>query len=156
MFSRTKFLIFIYLFTSIIYSQTDSIVINEIPVEKGFANSIRTIFQDKEGYVWFAKNNIVQRYDGYNFKSYTYNPEDTSSINDASVAYLYEDKDSTLWMGTSQGLEKFDRSTNTFTNYLIDTLRAESSNIVYDMIEDENEIFWICSSNGIYKFDKTL
>jgi len=47
--SRTKLLIFIYAFTCIIYSQTDSINVIDIPVEKG-ESSIQSIFQDSEGF----------------------------------------------------------------------------------------------------------
>ena len=88
--------ILLLLATSVINSQTDSIDINEISDEKDFRSSIQTIFQDREGYLWFARNNVVERYDGYDFQSYSYNPEDTSGISDASVTHIYEDKDGNL------------------------------------------------------------
>ncbi|MBN1184296.1 MAG: hypothetical protein JXB49_18545 [Bacteroidales bacterium] len=50
-------------------------------VENGLNhNYIQKVFQDKKGWIWIGTSLGIERFDGYNFKSYPLKTSDTSSI----------------------------------------------------------------------------
>ena len=76
-------------------------------------NSVFASCQDYLGYIWLDTYNGLVRYDGQNYRVFSYNPEDPNSCK-SSAALLYEDKYKELWKGNEHGLSKFERSTEKF------------------------------------------
>jgi signal transduction histidine kinase/ligand-binding sensor domain-containing protein/CheY-like chemotaxis protein/AraC-like DNA-binding protein len=139
------------------YPQSDSLIIEHYTGEQGLSNSsIRSIYQDNEGYMWFSTGKGLDRYDGYNFQAYINSPGDTTSFINASGMAIYMDKKGTLWFGSMHGLEKFNRTTNSFTNYLPDNSKKGRvlANFVCYMIEDKKDIFWVITGKGVYQFNE--
>jgi signal transduction histidine kinase/CheY-like chemotaxis protein len=62
--------------------------------------SIRALWQDREGYLWIGTRESLCRYDGGWFRQF--GPE--AGLTGAPVNALYEDEGGTLWVGTRQGL----------------------------------------------------
>jgi ligand-binding sensor domain-containing protein/signal transduction histidine kinase len=64
-------------------------------------NSVRSIIQTRDGYLWLTTFDGLVRFDGVRFKVF-----DKSNIRGLSTnrfTCLYEDKDGTLWAGTGDG-----------------------------------------------------
>ena len=62
-------------------------------VENGLSNnSVSSSLQDKNGFLWFGTINGLNRFDGYSFKVFRHNPEDSTSIGSNFIRCLYEDK----------------------------------------------------------------
>ncbi len=73
------------------------------------------ILQDKEGFIWVATKNGLNRYDGYNFKIYNNNPYDIHSVSSNLVTELFEDSKGRIWAGTeTAGLNVFDKTSGKF------------------------------------------
>jgi ligand-binding sensor domain-containing protein len=83
-------------------------------------NNVKCIFQDSRGFLWFGTQNGLNRYDGYTFKVFTHDPQDSTTISNNSIWKIYEDRSQNLWIGTNNGLNKFDHATEIFTRYLHD------------------------------------
>lgn len=117
-------------------AQTD-IRFSHITTENGLSSNFTTSsIQDKEGFLWIATHNGLNRFDGYNFIRYTHNPEDNHSISSNQTNTLYEDSKGNLWIGTfSDGICRYDRSTNEFIRY------AEKKKI-YVIWEDSRNVLW--------------
>ncbi|MBX3242655.1 MAG: helix-turn-helix domain-containing protein [Chitinophagaceae bacterium] len=64
---------------------------------------INDMLQDKEGFIWIATKGGLNRYDGYSFKVFTTDPQDSSSISSNSLSNLLEDSRGRLWIGTYDG-----------------------------------------------------
>jgi len=62
--------------------------------------SIRTLLQDRSGFLWIATDNGLHRYDGHGFRSYT--KED--GLPGAQVEALYQTPDGAIWAATIPGL----------------------------------------------------
>ena len=77
-------------------------------------NSVALIFQDRTGFMWFATQGGLFRYDGYNLDRYTHDPNRTDSLpEDYRVTSLADAGDGRLWVGsTSGGLILFDPGSN--------------------------------------------
>ena len=75
------------------------------------------MLQDKEGFIWAATTNGLNRYDGYNFTIYRNDAQDNNTIVGNYVTDITEDKNGDLWIATLDGLSKFDRKKESFTQY---------------------------------------
>lgn len=86
-----------------------------IGVEQGLSHRIvYDVLEDRQGYMWFATREGLNRYDGHRFVSYTHFPGDSLSIPDSKVRTVFESSNGTLWVGSEGGLVRFDRSDETF------------------------------------------
>jgi len=154
---------FIFLWLSIILfpysylnSQSQELTFEHLSVDQGMPTVTNCILQDKTGYLWFATNSGLYKYDGYNFTSYKHDIDDSTSIIDNRLFVLYEDKKGVLWVGSMLGLEKFDRTLNTFIHYTPNPsgIGKDVSNHVYTICEDKYGLLWIGTEDGLYKFNK--
>ncbi len=64
-------------------------------------NSVYTILQTGDGYIWFGTELGLVRFDGLRFQVFDKN--NTPGIEDNNIAALLEDHRGTLWIGTSSG-----------------------------------------------------
>ena len=106
-----------------IYSMEPEYSFTNIGIEDGLSQStIFDIMQDSKGFIWFATNNGLNRYDGYNFKVYSSSVFDSSSISDNGVTALHKDNDGIMWVGTKQGaLNKYNYKTDSFERFYFNT-----------------------------------
>jgi len=91
----------------------------QFTVNEGLSqNFVTCILQDHQGFLWFGTRSGLNRYDGYTFKVYSFEAEDTTSISANAIQTIYEDKHDNLWVGTwFGGLNKYDRATDRFVRY---------------------------------------
>ncbi len=81
-------------------------------------NTVRRVFQDSKGYLWFATLNGLSRYDGYSFTSYV--PLDgTLSTKVYQIRDISEDSSGLLWIvGSNNQVSCFDPSVNESVRFL--------------------------------------
>lgn len=79
--------------------------ITYLGIEKGLSNnSVRCIYQDHYGFMWFGTYDGLNRYDGYGFKVFRNKLNDSTSLPHNYIYNIYEDGDNNLWIGTGQGI----------------------------------------------------
>lgn len=84
-------------------------------------NIIFDIEQDDQGFLWFATENGLNRYDGYSFKKFQNITNDTTSIISNVCRNILKDTNGRLWIATKNGLSLYNAQNSSFTNYTIDT-----------------------------------
>jgi ligand-binding sensor domain-containing protein/signal transduction histidine kinase len=140
------------------YIQDDTVKFERISVEQGLSqSSVRSIFQDSKGFLWFGTNDGLNKYDGYDFTVYRHNPEDPHSLCNNTILALYEDHSGMLWIGTEDGLDKFDRDTEQFTHYrnIPDDLGSLSGSQIRAIYEDRSGVLWVGTwGGGLNRFDR--
>ena len=109
---------------------------------------VRDILQDRQGFLWFATDSGLNRYDGYTFTVFKEDLGDSTTIRFDDVSAVYEDSDGTLWVGGGGGLDRFDRATQTFTH--VDT-RGQ----VLCIYEDRVGTLWVGFWHGLYGYDRS-
>jgi len=105
-----------------------------LSIENGLSQStINDIIQDSRGFLWFATEDGLNRYDGYRFTVFKHKPGDSTSISNNSISCILEDKKGNLWIGTKGGgLNKFDRQTETFKRYR--NVPGDSTSLSHDFV----------------------
>ncbi|MFC2140868.1 two-component regulator propeller domain-containing protein [Acidobacteriota bacterium] len=144
-----------------LHSQDKPIAFEYITSNNGLSNdNILCILQDSKGFLWFGTENGLNRFDGYNFKTYRHQPEHSNSLSSDIVRTIIEDRSGVLWIGTLWGgVSKFDPKTETFTHYQSDpgNPNSLSHNFVFSILEDRAGIIWIGTfGGGVNKFDAKM
>lgn len=112
-------------------------------VEHGLPSSnVFQVLQDKQGYIWFATDNGVSRYDGRNFRTFTA----ADGFTDYGAFRMIEDSFGRLWFMTFSGSVCW-YSNGVFTpfRYLYNGKPLSISWVV----EDAQRDLWLSSAEGI-------
>ena len=84
-------------------------------VEDGLSyNSVLCTIQDSRGFMWFGTRDGLNRFDGYQFKTFTHNSKDESSLGNNYVYSLAQDSRERIWVGTKNGLYWYDLKSGKF------------------------------------------
>jgi ligand-binding sensor domain-containing protein/signal transduction histidine kinase len=116
--------------------------------------AVPTITQDDLGFIWFATQYGLNRYDGYKFRVFAREQGRSDSLSGVFVRSLFKDRDGVLWVGCDHFLDRFDPLTETFTHYVVKS-RDEigPGATVEDISQDRRGILWLSSKDGLYSLD---
>lgn len=118
-------------------------------------NSVFAISQDIDGFLWFGTRDGLNRYDGYNFKTYR-NNDSSNSLSGNDVRTLFLDtltKD--FWVGSISGLSKYSKESDNFQNYIhseSDTFSI-TAGTVWTIFRDSKKRLWIGTEQGLDLFN---
>lgn len=155
-----KFFIIVFplLVTSSSLAQADKFRFEHISTSGGLSsNSITDILQDSYGFIWFATDLGLHRWDGYQIKTYYHDPNDNNSLSASEISTIYEDSKGVLWVGTfNRGLNSFNRQLENFTRYDISNINSGTTgqSSITKIYEDLNHNLWIGTSHGLVKFER--
>lgn len=130
---------------------------NNIRKTEGLSNNmVHGILKDNLGFLWFATNDGLCRYDGPNQLEIFRAEEGKNSLVSSNIRSIYEDSQGNLWLGTRLGgLTKYHRPSETWTTYLHDSNDATtiSNDEILKIMEDSHQRLWIGTENGLNLFD---
>ena len=144
-------ILFILLIPSYSLFGQRNIKFDKITVDQGLSQSnINWIIQDKQGFLWFATNGGLNKFDGSDFTTYIHNKNDTNSISNNIINHIYEDDNGYLWIATQNGLNIFDKSHEVFYRFKNEPNQPNglSSNITTSTIKDNDGNYWISTDGG--------
>jgi len=127
-----------------------------LSIEHGLTQeSVLTILQDRQGFMWFGTQAGLNRYDGYRITAYRNDPHDSDSLPDGYVNASLEDAEGRLWFGTKGGLARFDPAGGKFVRYALrDGSSLESaSRSVNAIAADRHGMLWLGTSDGLKRLD---
>jgi diguanylate cyclase (GGDEF)-like protein len=125
---------------------------NHLEIDSTAMSTVTSILQDKSGVMWFAHQSGMRRFDGIEYKIFTFNPDDEYSIAPGYVMHLTEAKDGRIWVSMrASGLSVFDPVTEKFTHYRYDENTPTSlvSDRLTMSVEDNNGNIWVGSHDGL-------
>lgn len=80
-------------------------------------NTVNCIFQDKKGLIWIGTQDGLNMYNGYTFRYFKTQLNDSLSISDNFILHITEDSLGYLWVATRNGLNRMDPSTFMFRRF---------------------------------------
>lgn len=114
-------------------------------------NTVNTITQDRDGFMWFGTRNGLCKYDGYSIKTYYHDNSDTTSICHDFIYKIYNDSIlNGIWISTDNGICFYDINKTYFKKY---TIPKNKRNDIKFLLTSTKELL-ATSSNGIYYFNK--
>ncbi|SEJ21400.1 Signal transduction histidine kinase [Dyadobacter sp. SG02] len=123
-----------------------------LTTDHGLSQShVSAILKGRRGFMWFATEDGLNRYDGYKYTHYKHDPANPASIHDSFVLSLLEDELGKLWVGTSTGLDRYNRETDSFTHYP----HPRRSLAINTIFRDSHNRLWLGTDQGLYLFDRS-
>ncbi len=120
------------------------------------AGAIRGILQDRQGFIWIATPNGLDRYDGYETVHYRHDPADPNTISGNDITAIFKDTRGQLWIGTRErGLNHFDTFSEKMVRHRHDPSDPESlsHDTITSICQDGRGGLWIGTHNGLNRFD---
>ncbi len=133
-----------------------SLRFEQLGLEAGLPQvSVTAMLQDRQGFMWFASQSGLARFDGYRFIVYQNDPGKANSLSDNSVQALHQDVNGQLWVGTRNGLQRFDREHDNFTSFLRHVPNDQPGDYldVRTIASDAKGVLWLTTRTGLVRFN---
>ena len=122
----------------------------------GLSNSqINYLFQDTRGFVWIGTAYGLNRYDGYRFRTFYSDPNDSTTLRNNYVDQIWEDNEGKLWLKQGMNYCMFDPVTEVVNRNPVTLLQkwGIKGNIDRFYIDSQKR-FWIKTyDEGLYCFN---
>ncbi|MFT4924653.1 MAG: signal transduction histidine kinase/ligand-binding sensor domain-containing protein [Phenylobacterium sp.] len=155
---RLLITLFVLFYSIMVQAAGPALHFDRFSLDDGLSQAaVSDIFQDRDGFLWFATQDGLNRYDGYTFKVFRHDPQDQYSISNNTIRTLFEDSKGRLWIGTNGGgLNRYDALTERFVHFSHDASdpTSLSSNDVRSIAEDAQGNLWVGTfGGGLNRFD---
>jgi len=150
-----------------IESNTNLLKFSQLSTLDGLSSSnVFGITQDHQGFIWFATEDGLNRFDGNNFVTYRHNATNKHSIADNVIRKIFIDSENTLWVGTENGLSRYNIELDNFDNF-VNKLGDSSSlkdNVIWDIYQNKRapskeahkkSLLWISTTEGLHTLSVT-
>lgn len=119
-------------------------------------NSVKCIFEDSKGFMWFGTKNGLNRFDGKEFRTYIYDGK-PGSLRSSIIYDMIEDDEQRIWVATADGVYIFYPKEDKFIRFEeIVKSHISISNIIWHLRIDSSGCIWILSQNGIYTYSDNI
>ncbi|PXY46429.1 hybrid sensor histidine kinase/response regulator transcription factor [Flavobacterium hydrophilum] len=129
--------------------------IEHYSTEDGLSHeAIRDIIKDKEGFMWFATWDGINRFDGKNFVTYKAIAGDNSSLGNNRIDVMKEDALGYIWFKAYDNqIYRFEKSTETFLS--IANILGTNKIAFEEIIPSGNGNVWLTTiNNGVFLAEK--
>lgn len=122
-----------------------------LTVDNGLSqNSIVSMTQDQTGFMWFATQDGLNKYDGRHFQYYPYQFEDVTRNTYSKLGKVFVDNEDVVWIITNSGiLHKQNKASEKFE-------QVKNIENVSLLIQDSSKNYYLGTyGSGIYKISST-
>ncbi|WP_456866044.1 hybrid sensor histidine kinase/response regulator transcription factor [Galbibacter sp. BG1] len=116
---------------------------------------INQVIEDKEGLIWVATEDGLNRYDGAKFRTYRSDSKDSTSILNNYVRCMYQTSNGQLLLGFFNGLQQYNSGKQHFKEIdLFDEKGKKARCHVSSILERKNgDVLVATSGSGIFKLE---
>jgi ligand-binding sensor domain-containing protein/signal transduction histidine kinase/CheY-like chemotaxis protein len=139
-------------------AQVDQCVQNQykfksLTIDQGLSNNnIRSICQDSKGFIWFATQHGLNKYNGQTITTYWHDPNDSTTLSSSGVNVVFVDSHNQLWAGAGRGLNRYDANHDRFIRFWHKDLK-EPIDEIYAVTEDKEGKLWFGGTSGLYCYN---
>ncbi len=149
-------------FQAFLLGQPAEFRFHHLGIDDGLSHSlVPTMAEDSLGFLWFGTQDGLNRYNGYEFKTYFQGPN-SRTPSDSWINHLFIDRYHQLWIWYSgRGLERYNPVTETFHSYRADGLPGSISSTSRTltsfvasrfMFEDSKGRLWFGTDRGLHLY----
>ncbi len=139
------------------YIVSPELKFESITIQDGLSQSyVFDIVEDKQGLIWIATQEGLNKYDGKDFTHYKNDILDKTSVANNFIRKVFVDNSGRLWIGTQNGLSRYNEKTDNFDNYLHNknTTTSLQDNVVWDIYQDRDNLLWVTTESGIQYYNE--
>ncbi|HEC41493.1 MAG TPA: hybrid sensor histidine kinase/response regulator [Bacteroides sp.] len=127
----------------------------QISTDEGFSyNAIKTIVEDKHGFVWFGSNNGLYFYNTARVTKYTFDPMKDDSPPSNVINKLYKDGFDRIWICTENGVCYFNEQSDSFVRLkLIESSDYLNSPAVSSIVQYSDTNYLIVINGRLHAFN---
>ncbi len=118
---------------------------------------IKSLIQDRRGFIWLATRDGLCRYDGVRFRIYNHDPQRTGSISFSSIYEIREDTKGRLWLRTeNNNVDCFDPVTEQTRRVSASPQfsRAVGRHTIVGIYPDQRGNVWVATqTNGFFRLN---
>ena len=147
-----KYILFIILLSSPVSLAQDLNLLKSFPLENPLSYQfVRTIAQDKDGFMWFGSQEGLYRYDGHNFLNFHHSASDQHSLSSDVISRILVDRQNNIWIATrGGGLNLYDEKNKSFQRINSSTSPGNlTDDNINAIIEDHEGKIWVGTENGL-------
>ena len=118
--------------------------------------TVHAILQDRQGFLWFATDDGLNRYDGYSFRTYRSAVDEPGTLGSNVVFCLAEDARGRLWAGAwDGGMNRLDPVTERFHVFRARPAAADalSDDRINAIVPEPSGKMWVATEGGLNLFD---
>ena len=117
-----------------------------------FPGQVRGILQDDQGFLWFNTTGVLNRYDGYELKSFTRDAAHPNYPTGGFIHTIFKDHSGFIWVSSNESLDRFDPRTETTTHFPIDRNSTHSVlGPVTHVSQDHAGMMWLSTASGLHQ-----
>ncbi len=137
-------------------AQEKSYFFNNRGIKNGLSNGrVIAMAEDQNGFIWFGTASGLNRFDGYDFKVFLHNEQDSTSINDNYIDKIVKGPLHSLWIYTPKGWNRYNAANEQFESRPKRWLAQLGLPHEWfkTIVTDSRGNFWfIYPGEGIYKY----
>ncbi|MFO7670489.1 MAG: two-component regulator propeller domain-containing protein [Bacteroidales bacterium] len=139
-------------------AQDREYIIDHFNISNGLiSDMVYKIVVDQEGHTWMISYNGLQKYNGYEFVTYTSNPDKPGNLSGNFIENIFEDKEGDLIVVLEDGIDVYDKQTDRFNNLLSNVpFRASRRNEISrraSAVQDRSGSIWVNCNNQVVRID---
>ncbi len=121
------------------------------------SNTVRSVTQDGDGFLWIGTADGLNRFDGRTFKAFSSRNREYHRLENTSVHTVCCGSSDVLWVGTDEGLYVFDKREEMFNRFDMETVYGVSIIArVTSVLENTDGKVWIATAGqGYFIYDPT-
>ncbi|RYY07931.1 MAG: hybrid sensor histidine kinase/response regulator, partial [Sphingobacteriaceae bacterium] len=155
MFKFILWLVFSFALCNCLYAQNNGYQFSQLDITNGLSNNrVNCIYKDAQGFMWFGTTSGLSRYDGYAFKNFKHNAEDTQSLYSNYVEKIEEGPENKIWVYTNNGISIYNPQIEKFSNAVFTGLKKYgiATKHLNAIKKDGAGNFWFLVDEGVYRY----
>ncbi|WP_305081314.1 two-component regulator propeller domain-containing protein [Oceanotoga teriensis] len=148
--------VFLFLFSIFIFSHDKFFRFFVLNNENNMSNSsVNDSLEDDKGFMWFATNNGLNKWDGNKMTVYKKANGD-NSVSGNFINNLIKCSHGNIWISTmDKGISVYDPIKDHFRYYSVENGKLPDDNVTFMTLNKNTNILWIVIKNhGLFYFDK--
>ena len=141
---------------SLYSSENNNIITNlnfkHISTNDGLPNDeVQKVFQDRDGFIWFATRYGFCKYDGYSITTFKSDLNTPEVLTNNNIICLTDDADRNIWIGTLEGLNVYNKETGVISkcNY-----PGINDNLVSCLLVTHDNTLWVGTDFGLFRYNR--
>jgi signal transduction histidine kinase/ligand-binding sensor domain-containing protein/DNA-binding response OmpR family regulator len=138
------------------YGQSNDFQFSHLDCNQGLSNNhVTCLYKDNRGFMWFGTVSGLNRYDGYQFRTFRHDSKDPHSIGDNYINQIFAGPEGKMWVSLlAGGFSIYDIAHDRFDQDYVACLRrlAMPGYMLLSIIPSRTGYWFVYRDNGLFHY----